>query len=326
MGRSASSPGLGGDGQDRRYQRSIAQHERGRQTLPDGVASAIRAGQLPVPITFTRGCGARLTDIDGNTYIDYAGGYGPMLLGHSPAPVLEAVRQQIASGIGYGACHPLEAELAEAVCRTVPCAERCVFASTGSDAVHAAVRIARAATGRNRVVKFHGHFHGWLDPLAVGTPGHGPDQPATGGQDPLASAAVTVCPWNDTEALRAALDGGDVAAVIMEPVAVNGGCFSPAAGYLAAVRDLTRRSGAVLIFDEVITGYRLALGGRAAAARRGPRSRGAGQGDGSGVPDQCRLRRRGRDGGNRIRAGEPPRYLQRQPGVRGRGPGCHHRT
>lgn len=244
-----------------RYRRSIAQHERARRSLPGGVATAFRADQLPVPITFVRGRGSRLTDIDGTEYIDYAGAFGPMLLGHSPASVLEAVRRQLDSGIGYGACHPVEAELAEAVCRTVPCAERCVFSSTGSDAVHAAVRIARAATGNNRVVKFIGHFHGWLDPLAIGTPGHNAAEPSTGGQDPLASASVTVCPWNDIDALRSALDGGDVAAVIMEPVAVNGGCFSPQPGYLEAVRDLTRRSGVVLIFDEVITGYRLALGG-----------------------------------------------------------------
>jgi len=244
-----------------RYSRSIGQHERARRRLPGGVATAFRTAQLPVPITFTGGRGSRLTDIDGNTYIDYAGGFGPMLLGHSPEAVLRAVRRQLERGIGYGACHPLEAELAEAVCRTVPCAERVVFASTGSDAVHAALRIARAATGRIQVVKFHGHFHGWLDPLAIGTPGHDCNEPATGGQDPQASAAVTVCPWNDVDALHSALARRDVAAVIMEPIAVNGGCFPPAAGYLAAVREMTRRTGTVLIFDEVITGYRMALGG-----------------------------------------------------------------
>lgn len=243
------------------YRRSIDHHQRARRSLPGGVASAFRGTQLPVPITFSSGSGSRLTDIDGNQYIDFVGAFGPMLLGHSPQKVLEAVRRQLTKGIGYGACHPLEAELAEAVCRTVPCAERCVFASTGSDAVHAAVRIARAATARNRIVKFIGHFHGWLDPLAVGAPGHGEREPSTGGQDPLASASVTLCPWNDIRALRFEIDKGDVAAVIMEPVAVNGGCFAPAPGYLEEVRNLTRRSGVVLIFDEVITGYRLALGG-----------------------------------------------------------------
>ncbi|MGI8614714.1 MAG: aspartate aminotransferase family protein [Nocardioidaceae bacterium] len=243
-----------------RYARSRAQQQRAGRSLARGVATAFRAAQQPVPITFAGGRGPLLSDIDGNEYVDYALGYGPLLLGHSPEPVLAAVRRQLATGLGYGACHEVEAELAEAVCRTVPCAELCVFSSTGSEAVHAALRISRAATGRKRVVKFLGHFHGWLDPLAIGVPGLHDAAPATGGQDPLASASVTVCPWNDLDALARVLDD-DVAAVIMEPVAVNGGCLQPAPGYLEAVRELTRRRGTLLVFDEVITGYRLALGG-----------------------------------------------------------------
>ncbi|CAN5495959.1 glutamate-1-semialdehyde 2,1-aminomutase [soil metagenome] len=243
-----------------RYERSCAQQARARRSLAGGVATAYRAPQRPLPITIAQGHGAHLTDVDDNTYIDYALAFGPMLLGHSPAPVIEAVRRQLAIGIGYGACHPLEAELAEAVCRTVPCADLAVFSNSGSEAVHAALRIARAATGRTRVVKFLGHFHGWLDPLAIGIPGLHDASPATGGQDPLASSSVTVCEWNDLAALSAAL-GDDVAAVIMEPFAVNGGCLFPAPGYLEAVRDLTAKAGALLVFDEVITGYRLALGG-----------------------------------------------------------------
>ncbi len=243
-----------------RYERSRAQQERARRSLAGGVATAYRAPQRPLPISFARGRGSGLTDVDGNEYVDYALAFGPMLLGHSPETVVRAVRQQLATGIGYGACHTVEAELAEAVCRTVPCAELCVFSNSGSEAVHAALRIARAATGRNRVIKFLGHFHGWLDPLAVGIPGLRDASPATGGQDPLASSAVTVCPWNDLDALRAAM-GDDVAAVIMEPFAVNGGCLFPDPGYLSEVRRLTEQAGALLIFDEVITGFRLALGG-----------------------------------------------------------------
>jgi glutamate-1-semialdehyde 2,1-aminomutase len=224
------------------------------------VASAVRAPQLPVPIAFATGRGAHLTDIDGNDYIDYGLAYGPMLLGHSPEVVLEAVVRQMADGIGYGASHELEAELAEAICRTVPSAELCILATSGSDAVLAALRIARAATGRNKVVKFLGHFHGWPDPLAIGAPGHAGRDPNSGGQDPKASESVVVCPWNDEAALARVLDG-DVAAVIMEPVAVNGGCFVADPGYLEAARQLTHAAGAVLIFDEVITGYRLSLGG-----------------------------------------------------------------
>ena len=245
---------------DIRYRNSVAQHARSRRALAGGVASAFRAPQLPVPITFVRARGARLTDVDENDYVDYALAFGPMLLGHSCEDVIDAVRRQLELGVGYGASHPLEAELAEAVCRTVPCAELCVFSSSGSEAIAAALRIARAATGRNRVIKFLGHFHGWLDPLAVGNPGRPDARPTTAGQDPLASSSVTVCVWNDIAAVEAVLDD-DVAAVIMEPVAVNGGCLVSDPGYLESVRELTRKTGTVLIFDEVITGFRLALGG-----------------------------------------------------------------
>ena len=239
-----------------RYGASREQHARARRSLAGGIGSSYRGGQLPVPISFAKGRGSHLTDIDGNEYIDYGLAFGPMLLGHSPQPVVDAVRAQLEKGIGYGAPHRLEAELAEAVCRVVPCAERVIFSTTGSEAIHVAMRIARAATGRTRIVKFHGHFHGWLDPLHIGTPGHEAREPGTAGQDPRASESVTVCRWNDIEDLRASL-GPDVAAVVMEPFAQNGGCFAPAPGYLEQVRALTRETGALLIFDEVITGFRM---------------------------------------------------------------------
>ena len=177
-------PGGGHGGMTYQFQRSMAQFERASQSLAGGVATAFRSAQQPVPVSFTTGRGSRLTDVDGNEYVDYALGFGPMLLGHSPEPVLEAVRRQLDRGLGFGASHELEAELAEAVCRTVPSAELCVFGSTGSEAVHSAIRIARAATGRNRVIKFLGHYHGWLDPVHVGVPGQTGKAPATGGQDP----------------------------------------------------------------------------------------------------------------------------------------------
>jgi len=243
-----------------RFAGSRAQNQRAARTLAGGVATAFRASQQPVPICFVSGRGTRLTDIDGNTYVDWALGWGPLLLGHSPEVVLDAVRRQLDRGLGYGASHELEAELAEAVCRTVPSIDLCVFNSTGSEAVHAALRIARAATGRNRVIKFQGHYDGWYDPLHIGVSGKDIDAPGTAGQDPAASASVTVCPWNDLPALELAI-GPDVAAVIMEPVAMNAGCLVAPADYLTGVRKLVDRVGALLIFDEVITGYRLALGG-----------------------------------------------------------------
>jgi glutamate-1-semialdehyde 2,1-aminomutase len=243
-----------------RFEHSAEHHARARRSLAGGVATAFRAAQRPVPICFDRGSGARLWDIDGHEYIDYALAFGPLLLGHSPGSVLDAVKTQLGRGLGFGASHRLEAELSEAVCRTIPSAELVVFSSTGSEAVHAAIRIARASTGRLRVIKFLGHYDGWYDPVHVGVPPQAVAGPGTSGQDPAAAAAVTVCPWNDADALAAELSD-DVAAVIMEPLNVNGGCVPTASGYLARVRELTQKNGSVLIFDEVITGYRLALGG-----------------------------------------------------------------
>ncbi|HXW82021.1 MAG TPA: aminotransferase class III-fold pyridoxal phosphate-dependent enzyme [Acidimicrobiales bacterium] len=242
------------------FDRSIAQFDRSKASLAGGVSTAFRAAQRPVPICFSRGKGSHLWDIDGNEYVDYVLGFGPLLLGHSPEPVLAAVEEQLRTALGFGASHLLEAELAEAICRTVPSAELCIISNTGSEAVHAAVRIARAATGRMRVVKFLGHYHGWLDTVHTGVAPQAVAAPATGGQDPRAVESVTVTAWNDLDALDAVL-GDDVAAVIMEPVNVNGGNISPAPGYLAGVVEAAHRCGALVIFDEVITGYRLALGG-----------------------------------------------------------------
>ncbi|MDA8290127.1 MAG: aminotransferase class III-fold pyridoxal phosphate-dependent enzyme [Actinomycetota bacterium] len=242
------------------FDRSAAQYERSRRSLARGVATAFRASQRPVPICFERGDGSRLYDIDGNEYVDYVLGFGPMLLGHSPESVIRAIEAQVRTGIGYGASHPLEAELAEAICRVVPSAEMCIFGSTGSEAVHAAIRIARAVTGRTRVVKFLGHYHGWLDSIHVGVSPQATPGPGTAGQDPHASESMTVTRWNDLDALRGVLDD-DVAVVIMEPVNVNGGTIVAEPGYLEAAAELARAHGALVVFDEVITGFRLALGG-----------------------------------------------------------------
>jgi glutamate-1-semialdehyde 2,1-aminomutase len=239
---------------------SRRQNERARRTLAGGVATAFRSAQKPVPICFKRAQGSRLTDEDDNEYIDYALAFGPMLLGHSPEPVLQAVQAQLAAGLGYGASHHAEAELAEAVCRAVPSADLCVFSNSGSEAVHAAVRIARSATRRTKLVKFRGHYHGWLDPVHVALPGNKSDGPATGGQDPAASTSTILCDWNDLPALSSVLSE-EVAAVIMEPLAVNGGCIQADPGYLDAARGLVHENGSLLIFDEIITGFRLALGG-----------------------------------------------------------------
>jgi len=268
---------------DDQFARSRVRHERAKLTLAGGIASAIRATQNPVPICFERGAGSRLWDTDGNTYIDYTLSYGPLLLGHSPNVVLRAVRKQLGKGLGFGASHRHEAELSEALCRTVPSIQLCVFSSTGSEAVQAALRIARAATGRQRIVKFFGHYHGWMDSVNVGNPGQTTIGAATGGQDPLAFSSTTVCEWNDLEALRSALSN-DVAAVIMEPFNVNGGCIAPLPGYLEAACELIRMAGSLLIFDEVVTGYRLSLGGAQGVLRIVPDLTVLGKAMGGGFP------------------------------------------
>lgn len=255
-----------------RYAASEAQIERASRSLAGGVSTAMRAGQRPVPLVIERGSGSRLWDIDGNEYVDYVLGFGPLLLGHCAPEVVDAVTRQLTRGLTFGAQHELEAELAELVVETVPCAELACFSTTGSEAVHAALRIARAATGRRKILKFEGHYHGWIDPVHVRTPGLAPavsDEPAplkpfpaTVGQAP-ADEDVLVSRWNDVAELAEVLDrhGNEVAAVIMEPVACNGGVIAPRPGYLEHARELTHAAGALLIFDEVVTGYRLALGG-----------------------------------------------------------------
>ncbi len=220
----------------------------------------MKATQQPVPICVERGLGSRLWDIDGNEYIDFALSFGPMLLGHSPAVVVQAARTQLDGGVGFGAGNRHEAPLAELLCEIVPSAELVIFSNTGTEAVQVALRVARAATRRNRIVKFYGHYHGWMDSVHVGIPGVAGASVGTSGQDPGAAVATTICEWNDLAALSDAL-ADDVAAVIMEPINVNGGCLAPDPGYLEEVRNLTRAAGALLIFDEVITGFRVALGG-----------------------------------------------------------------
>jgi glutamate-1-semialdehyde 2,1-aminomutase len=253
-----------------RYAASKAQIARARESLAGGVATAMRAAQRPVPLVIDHAEGSHLIDLDGNEYIDYVLGFGPLLLGHTPGPVLDAVHMQLSRGLTFGAQHVLEAEVAERIVDVVPCAELVCFSTTGSEAVHAALRIARAATGRSKIVKFEGHYHGWLDPVHVSTPGvppspiDGPGRmdavPGTRGQS--TPADVIVLRWNDVDALAETLAADDdVAAVIMEPVASNGGLIAPLPGYLESARQLTRDHGVLLIFDEVVTGFRLALGG-----------------------------------------------------------------
>lgn len=241
---------------------------RARQVIPRGVSSSRRAMLRPTPLAFVGAQGSRITDVDGNEYVDYVAAYGPTLLGHSPAPVIDAVRRQLSAGVLYGGQHEAESELAERIIRMVPSAEMVLLGVTGSEADQAAIRIARAATKRRKIVKFEGHYHGWIDPMTANGPGSpvgtgpAPRQVITGDFN-VVGPEVLVCPWNDEAALASLLarHGDEVAAVIMEPFAVNGGNLWADDGYLAAARSLCDQHGCLLIFDEVVTGFRLAPGG-----------------------------------------------------------------
>lgn len=232
---------------------------RALRSVAYGTSSTPRGNQRPVPLVAERAQGAHVWDISGQRFIDYALGYGPLILGHSPGPVIDAVTAEMARGLRTATIHRGEAELGELIAQTLPSAELSAFVSSGSEAIQLALRIARALTGRLQIVRFRGNYHGWFDSVhSAGRPGD--DGPDTLGQDPAALTSSILLDWGDLDGLRAAL-GPDIAAVLLEPAAVNGGCFLPPVGFLNGVRALTRASGAVLIFDEVITGYRLGLGG-----------------------------------------------------------------
>jgi glutamate-1-semialdehyde 2,1-aminomutase len=256
----------------RSYAKSIALYEQARKHLAGGVSSNVRYASVPVPLFFARGEGARLYDVDGNVHIDYVLGNGPAILGHAPKPVIEAVGRSLADGQVYAAQNPREAELAERLCRLLPGAEVVRFATSGTEAVLMAMRLARAFTGRDKILKFEGHYHGWSDQAYISARPSlneaGPaDEPVAVAGSPGIPASVlqdvVVAGWNDLAALEAAFDRHPdaIAGVIMEPVMVNGGAVEPVAGYLEGVRDLCRARGALFICDEVITGFRVGLRG-----------------------------------------------------------------
>ena len=238
--------------------------------LPGGVNSNFRMGISPTPLVFERAEGPYLYDVDGNRLIDYYLGMGPMILGHNPEPVLNAVRAQLEHGILYAGQSDIEFEAARLFCEIVPCAEMVRFNCAGSEVVQAALRLARAATGRSIIIKFEGHYHGWLDnvlwsiaptPDQFGTEDSPTPIPASAGQDLPAGQHIEVLPWNNLPLLADRLRGGDVAGVIMEPAMCNTSAIAPAQGYLEGVRKVCSETGTILIFDEIITGFRLAPGG-----------------------------------------------------------------
>ncbi|HEV8361503.1 MAG TPA: glutamate-1-semialdehyde 2,1-aminomutase [Candidatus Thermoplasmatota archaeon] len=236
--------------------------ERAAQRMPGGVSSPVRLFQ-PHPLFFARGEGARLYDVDGHGYVDYNLGFGPLILGHADPVVTRAVQEQAARGTLFGAPSEGEVALAELVSRLVPSVEMLRFASTGTEAAMHALRLARAHTGRDAIVKVDGGFHGSSDSLLVkaGSGAQTFGVPSSAGVPAALAKHTMVVPYNDLAALEAALRSKTVAAVILEPVLANIGPIPPQAGYLEGARKLTREQGALLIFDEVVTGFRLALGG-----------------------------------------------------------------
>ncbi len=241
--------------------------DRAQHSIPGGVNSPVRAffsvGQSPRFIA--RGRGSHLWDEEGREYIDFVGSWGPLILGHAHPVVQEAIVKAAEAGWTYGAPTTGEVELAEQICRLVPSVEKVRLVSSGTEAVMTAIRLARAFTGRDRIIKMDGCYHGHSDGLLVQA-GSGlltNGLPASAGV-PDAYARLTLsCPYNDTDTLETLFQQfpGQVAAVIVEPVAANMGVVPPMPGYLATLRSLTQTNGALLIFDEVITGFRLALGG-----------------------------------------------------------------
>ncbi len=241
--------------------------ERAENLFPGGVNSPVRAFRAVgrSPLVLERGEGPYVWDADGRRYIDYVGAWGPAILGHAHPRVVEAIVAATANGLALGATNPLEVELGEAIRSAMPSMERLRFTSSGTEAVMSALRVARAATGRDLVVKFAGAYHGHADGLLVEA-GSGVATLAIAGSAgvPEQVAATTiVLPYNDAAAVTVAFAErtGRIAAVIVEPVAANTGVIAPAPGFLEHLRQTTSADGALLIFDEVITGFRVAIGG-----------------------------------------------------------------
>jgi glutamate-1-semialdehyde 2,1-aminomutase len=256
-----------------RYPVSEQLYERAQGVLAGGVSSEFRRYNQPHPLFYASGHGSHIVDVDGNDYLDFTLSQGPLILGHSHPDVLAAVAHASERGQLFAGQHIEELELAEKLQALIPCAERLRFSLSGSEAVHSALRLARAVTGRPRFLRFEGHYHGWLDNVAVGV--SAPSEEALGSREhpnPIPWSAglpahiedeCLILPWNDLALVERTLEAHapELAAVLTEPAMCNSGCIPPEPGFLEGLRALCDRHGLLLIFDEVITGFRLALGG-----------------------------------------------------------------
>ena len=251
----------------RRTDKSEPAFQRAQKVLVGGVNSPVRAFAAVggTPPIIAKAKGAHITDIDGNTYVDYVGSYGPAILGHAAEPVMTAISKTIRHGTSYGAPTELETRLAEAVVAAVPSVQKVRFVNSGTEAVMSAIRLARAATGRKKIIKCIGCYHGHADALLVSA-GSGATTlgvPSSPGVPPGATADTLLVPFNDPAAAQAALGAhrGEIAAMVVEPVAGNMGVVPPVQGYLASLREICDEASALLIFDEVMTGFRVAYAG-----------------------------------------------------------------
>ncbi|MCE7981605.1 MAG: aspartate aminotransferase family protein [Caldilinea sp. CFX5] len=254
------------------WQRSQELFERAKESLAGGVSSNVRLLTKPLPLFFERAAGAMIYDVDGNGYIDYVLGQGPMILGHSHPAVLAGVNAAMQKGQLFAGQHELEITVAEKMTALIPGAELCRFGLSGSEMVQAAMRLARAITGRTKILRFEGHYHGWYDnvlisvapPMDKAGPREHPNVlPGTPGQTLSALDDFFVLPWNDLALVEQlfAEHGNQIAAVMTEAMMCNTGAIPPEPGFLAGLRRLCDQYGALLYFDETITGFRLGLQG-----------------------------------------------------------------
>ena len=245
--------------------------ERSKRSLAGGLSSWVRSKE-PVPLFFKSGKGSKLVDVDGNEYIDYILGQGPDIFGHAPDFLREAVIDGMRRGQMFGGQHEAEIRVSELMQRVVPCADLVRFSSSGTEAVQSALMLARGHTGRDKIIKFEGHYHGWMDNINYqpnpDAPQAAPDEvlppvPMSAGVAPSMADSIILVPWNDIDVLRRTVDehAGEIAAIITEAIMCNSNVIFPKPGYLEGVRSLCNERDIVLIFDEVITGFRVSLGG-----------------------------------------------------------------
>ncbi|MFZ0915505.1 MAG: glutamate-1-semialdehyde 2,1-aminomutase [Candidatus Udaeobacter sp.] len=249
------------------HSRSSELFRRAQERIPGGVNSPVRAFRNVggEPFFIARSEGARVWDVDGNEYIDYISSWGPAILGHAPKIIVDEVREAATRGLSFGVPNPLEVEMAELICDWMPSIQKVRMVNSGTEATMSCIRLARAFTRRNKIIKFDGCYHGHADPLLVkagsGALTHGwPDSAGV----PQAFVDLTISlPFNDADLVRKcfAQNKGQIAAVIVEPIPANAGLYFPTDNFLSVLREECTRNGALLIFDEVITGFRVARGG-----------------------------------------------------------------